>query len=254
MMTYPTYPSHTQAIAYLLEAKYAGVETTEFLHDAERIRAGEPWEYVLGWADFLGVRIDLADRPMVPRYETGFWVARAIEDLQQHERPLRVADLFAGSGNVGSAVLKHVPNATIEFHERDALLFPGIVRTLSANGIDASRATMVPADALSGLTGKYDALLAVPPYVAYDALPDLDPEQRDYEPHLAFFAEENGTAFQRQLIERAQEFLAPGGTVYMESDMGQEDYLTELARKNSWTHIERRPDPYGAMPNFVLRA
>lgn len=254
MTPYPIYPSHAQAIAYILAEKYGGVATPEFEQDATRVCAGEPWEYVLGWAEFLGVRIDLSCRPMVPRYETAFWVAQALEDLKLRTESLRIADLFAGSGNVGAAILKHIPNATVEFHERDAALLPGIAKTLALNDIDPARATLTPADAMSELTGKYDVLCAVAPYVAYDALPDLDPEQRDYEPHLAFFAHENGTAFQRELIERARNFLVPGGTLYLETDMGQEDYLTALVEKNGWTHIERRPDPYGATPNFVLRA
>ncbi len=240
-------------IKRLLADKYNGVETEAFQFDSERICAGEPYEYVLGQVDFLGARIDLSFRPMIPRPETAFWVARAIEELQVYPGPLRIADTFAGAGNVGIAILKHVPQAVVEFFELDPILKSQIELNLKLNNIQPERALVVTASDVSGLTGMYDAIFAVPPYVPYDALPELDPEMINFEPHLAFFAHDDGHEFYNLLINSAAQFLNADGTLYMEADIDDNEFIRSTVQGSNWKSLDFWPDPYGDTPNVVLR-
>ena len=57
---------------WLLRDKYHGIETPAFFADLERLVKGEPLDYVIGWREFLGVKIDLSERPLIPREETEF--------------------------------------------------------------------------------------------------------------------------------------------------------------------------------------
>ncbi len=239
----------------LLTEKYHGVPSPLYEADCARLVAGEPYEYVLGYVDFLGAHIDLSYTPMIPRPETAFWVKRAIAELAALERPLRLADTFAGAGNVGLALLTHLPTATVDISELDPALAPQIQKNLELNHIAPERANIITASALTGLTGSYDAILAVPPYVPYDALPDLDPEMIHHEPHLAFFAHDNGHEFHRILITEAYNLLAPGGTLYMEADYDHNEAIKKLVAESGipWRSLEFWPDPYGATPNVVLR-
>ncbi len=237
----------------LKNEKYNGAETDSFFADKERLEEGEPYEYVLGYIDFLGAHIDLSLKPMIPRPETAFWVKRAIEELQQKEGPLRLADTFSGAGNVGLALLTHLPNATVEFFEVDPLLQSQIEKSILLNKIDPARTKVITASDIQGLSGTYDALFAVPPYVPYDALPDLDPEMINYEPHLAFFAHDDGHEFHKILVEKSRVYLKEGGTLYMEADMDHNDAVREMVKGNEWSSLEFWPDPYGATPNVVLR-
>jgi release factor glutamine methyltransferase len=240
-------------IEKLKQEKYNGIETRDFSIDVERIKDGVPYEYVLGHVDFLGAHIDLSYKPMIPRPETAFWVAHSIEELKTKEGPLRLADTFSGAGNVGIALLTHLPNASIEFFELDPALKAQIEKSIRLNNIDAARVRVVTASALDGLTGEYDALFAVPPYVPYEALPDLDKEMIEHEPHLAFFAHDNGHEFHKMLIEKGRDFLKDGGTLYMEADMDHNDAIREMVKNTAWNKLEFWPDPYGATPNVVLR-
>ncbi len=300
--------------------KYHGTETEDFFIDAERLRNGEPYEYVLGYVDFLGARIDLSLRPMIPRPETAFWVARAIVELKLKKGPIRLADTFSGAGNVALALLTQLPNATVDISELDPNLKAQIEESLELNHIEPSRAQVMTASALDGLEkswieptgmsavqgvkrihgasqdlehdrvkglpypvryseacdqdvlkcttreanergneemrqayGLYDAVFAVPPYVPYDALLDLDPEMINHEPHLAFFAHDNGHEFHSILIEKGMDFLKEGGTLYMEADMDHNSAIREMVKNTAWKSLEFWPDPYGATPNVVLR-
>lgn len=240
-------------IAQLRDEKFAGAESDAFDRDVARLRAGEPYEYVLGHSLFLGAHIDLSLRPMIPRPETAFWVERAIGELKQKDGALRLADTFAGAGNVALALLTHLPHATVDISELDPNLKPQIELSLAKNHIDPTRAHVITASALDGLTGAYDAIFAVPPYVPYDALPDLDPEMIDFEPHLAFFAHDDGHEFHKILIEHAWPLLNDGGTLYMEADMDHNDAIRKLVAGTPWSNLEFWRDPYGATPNVVLR-
>lgn len=233
--------------------KYRGETTPEFFSDVEHLKKGEPYEYVLGHVDFLGAYIDLSLHPMIPRPETAFWVVRAIEELKQKEGTLRLADTFAGAGNVGLALLANLSRATVDISELDPLLKQQIEINLEKNEIADGRACVITASDIQGLTSTYDAIFAVPPYVPYEALHDLDKEMIDFEPHLAFFAHDDGHEFHKILINGAREFLNDGGALYMEADMDDNDAIRKMVEGTEWSSLEFWPDPYGATPNVVLR-
>ncbi len=244
-------------IQKLKALKYAGQETEEFFHDVVRLQKGEPFEYVLGYVDFLGAHIDLSLRPMIPRPESAFWVERAIKELLEKQRvigrPLRLTEVFAGAGAIGIALLKHVPDSIVDICELDPNLKKQIEINIQKNSIEERRVRAITASSLDGLTDKYDGIFAVPPYIPYEALPELDREMIDYEPHLAFLAHNDGHEFHEILIRDAWDMLEEGGVLYMEADMGHEDWIHERVKGTKWSKLELWPDPYGATPNVILR-
>ncbi len=237
--------------------KYTGIESEAFFIDVDRLRKGEPYEYVKGYTYFLDAYIDLSLRPMIPREESAFWVQRAIVELEalqaKLERPLRLAELFAGSGNIGLALLVHFKDAYVDICELDPKLKEQIEINFEKNSISSDRGRAITASGLDGLTGEYDAIFAIPPYIPYEALPELDQEMIDYEPHMAFLAHEDGHEFHNLLIEHAREYLSEHGTLYMEADMDHDAWVRERVKGTEWSSLEFWPDPYGATPNVILR-
>jgi release factor glutamine methyltransferase len=244
-------------IARLKKEKYNNDDTVAFLRDSERLANGEPYEYVLGYTEFLDAHIDLSLRPMIPRPESAFWVKRAIQELEEKQsvlkRPLRMAELFAGSGNIGLALLVHFKDAEVDICEVDPKLKEQIEINLQKNNIEEGRAHAITASGLTGLTRKYDAIFAIPPYIPYAAKAELDQDMIDYEPHLAFFAHDDGHEYHELLIAHAHEYLHTGGVLYMEADMDHDIWIRERVTGTMWSHLELWPDPYGATPNVVLR-
>jgi len=243
-------------IARLRTEKYAGEETSEFFAEVERLKAGEPYAYILGWKDFLGVHIDLSCKPIIPRAETAHWTLRAIEELKARSRelgrPLRTFDAYAGSGNVGLAVAKHIPGILVEISELDANLSPGIEASARLSGISDEQVRVLPGDSLETATGLYDAIFANPPYIPPSDLENLDPDMVAHEPHLAFFAEDGGNFFHKVLIDEAWDYLVPGGAVYIEADEYQRPAIEKLLEGTKWTY-EFWEDQYGQVRFPVLR-
>ena len=116
---------------FLLNEKYAGVRTPEYEKDLARLAGGEPVDYVIGWKPFLDCKIFLDSHPLIPRAETEYWVEQAITEIQESKKAgagTRHLDLFAGSGAIGIAVLKHLPQVGVDFGEIDAAHPPTILQ------------------------------------------------------------------------------------------------------------------------------
>src|SRR5258708_2193070 len=134
-----------QEINWLLKEKYFNKPTQQFKKDVERLKKGEPLAYVIGFVDFLGCKIDVSQRPLIPRPETEHWVQRAIEELKNGKpfgaaqgkinNKLFILDIFAGSGCIGVSIMRHIENTHVTFAEKD----PSLPVRLRANGVRASK-------------------------------------------------------------------------------------------------------------------
>jgi release factor glutamine methyltransferase len=258
-------PLNPKEVEWLLKEKHAGIETPDFQADVERLKKGEPLAYVIGWIPFYDCKIDVSLHPMIPRPETEFWVERAVKELRNLEvrppsRQLRLADTFSGSGCIGVALLKHLPNATVDLSEFDPKLTEQLRINVRLNGIEESRATCSQADALSTLTGTYDAIFANPPYIDPAAIPEMDASVINYEPHLSLFAGDRGLDYVKLIINDGAKFLNDGGTFYIECDAHQREWIEELLAEHSAKLSEGTPwkhefwfDQYDQVRFLILR-
>ena len=222
-------PLNPKEVEWLLKEKYNDQETPEFHADVLRLVKGEPLAYVIGWIPFYDCKIDVSLHPMIPRPETGFWVERAVKELQALGKPtLRLADTYSGSGCIGIALLKHLPNATVDISEFDPKLTEQLRINVRLNSIDESRAKCWAGDSLEGLTGTYDAIFANPPYIDPKAIPEMDESVINFEPHLSLFAGERGLDYIKIIISESGKFLNRGGTFYIECDAHQREWIEEL--------------------------
>lgn len=230
----------------LRKEKYKGIETPAFLADVAKMTAGESLEYLLGEVVFASAKVDLSLRPMIPRPETEFWVKQAIEDVLATKRlfVLRTLDLFSGSGCVGLAVAKNIPEATVDFIELDPKLKPGIENSIIRNNIKKLRTRVLIGDTWEGAVGTYDVIFAVPPYVPQSMKEEVMKELSSEEP-LSFFDKEEGFYFHTEVLKHAKEFLKDGGVLYLEFDITQREKIEELAKEYGFTSYSFLKDPYG---------
>ena len=277
--------------------------------DLARLGRGEPLDYVIGWRDFLGCRIDLSAKPLIPRAETEFWVESAIKELgkpcevafsyakndfshlprksrQTEEEvvlcatksdfapPLKVLDLFAGSGCIGLAVLKHCPNTHVTFGEKDPKLCAQIKKNLKINKIPASRAKVIPTNLFNpyfsisnletlqkgGKLDQFDVILANPPYVPVSRS-RVQKSVKDWEPKEALLAGNDGLAVIKKFLKQAKSHLKPNGPstsldetrdkslraskIYLEFGYGQKLAINRLLKQFGYTNWQFHQDQFG---------
>ncbi|RZS89835.1 release factor glutamine methyltransferase [Motilibacter rhizosphaerae] len=173
---------------------------------------GEPLEQVLGWAELAGVRVALAPGVFVPRQRS----AHLVEHAAVLARPGSVVvDLCCGSGALGLAVARAVPGVRLVAADLDP------VAVACAAGNLAGVGTAYQGDLCAALPpelrGRVDVLVANAPYVPSGAVATLPPEARDHEPLLALDGGVDGLDVHRRIAAEAREWLAPGGTLLVET-------------------------------------
>ena len=229
-----------QTAKWLLKEKYHGeVREKDIQLDLERIEKGEPLDYVIGFSDFLGCKIDLTYKPMIPRTETEYWVDQVISLINtdyKKESQLRCLDMFAGSGCIGTAVLKHCDNCRFDFVDLQSNCLKQIEFNLKLNHINPDRYRIIRSDIFSNIgfdneVIRYDIILANPPYVAESRLDMVQPSVLRHEPHSALFAGPYGLIFIREFLSQAPRYLAPQGRIYLEFGISQKAQIENILRR-----------------------
>ncbi|MDZ4295824.1 MAG: peptide chain release factor N(5)-glutamine methyltransferase [Patescibacteria group bacterium] len=231
-------------VRWLLEEKYGGERTGAAEQDIARIRNGEPVDYVIGFVDFLGCRIDLSQRPLIPRPETEHWVQRAIRDLKGAPRPPDVLDLFAGSGCIGIAILRHLPFATVDFADVSGRCLKQVGLNVVGNGIAPERCRIVQSDVFAGITGAYDCIVANPPYIPALRTSRVQPSVLRYEPRRALFGGADGLYYIERFLRGAAAHLVPDGRIYVEFDPPQKQRIAALLKEEGYRSIAFSKDQF----------
>lgn len=215
----------------------AAIDEDDLHRLVARRAAGFPLEYLLGWAEFCGLRISVAPGVFVPRRRTEFLVRQAVDVAARSARDsapaATVVDLCCGTGAVGLAVLtalRRPPRADTAVATAAKLfacdIDPAAVRCAHDN-IAAVDGVACQGDLFAALPaelrGHLDLIVCNAPYVPTAAIGSMPREARDHEPRVALDGGPDGVAVHRRVTGQAAEWLAPGGSLLIETSRSQSD-------------------------------
>jgi release factor glutamine methyltransferase len=192
--------------------------------------AGTPLEHILGWAEFCGRRIAVEPGVFVPRRRTAFLVEQAAELAPD---AAVIVDLCCGSGAVARLLAERVPRAEVHAADCDEAAVRCAQRNLTPVGGTAHRGDLFEA-LPERLRGGIDLLVANAPYVPTGKIALMPREARDFEPAAALDGGPDGVAVQRRIADGAEPWLAPGGTVVVETSRQQQRLSTAAFRRRGF--------------------
>lgn len=218
-----------------------------------RMLDDEPLAYVLGEWEFYGLPLYVDPSVLIPRDDTCAVTALAIQAALYMQREMRVLDLCAGSGCIGLAVADRVKDARVTLADcsMEAL---SVAKKNAARNKLSGRVSCVQVDALEpppAFLGKFDLIVANPPYVTTREMSELPDSVKNYEPHLALDGGEDGLRFYRAIIAQYCAALKAGGCLCLEFGMGQAEAVCALLRAGGFTVQEIRKD-YNERERAVL--
>lgn len=244
-----------------MKEKYKGKPAEQFYKDVERLGAGEPIDYVIGFTEFLGCKIDLSKRPLIPRPETEFWTKKAIEIMKSSnhnntrsraimiaKNKIKILDVFAGSGCIGIAVFKKIKNCKVDFADKDKKCLEQIKINCRRAGMAQSK--IIQSDIFRNIKNKYDYIFANPPYVAKNRINDVQKSVLKYESKQALFGGKDGLFYIRKFLKEAKNHLRPagfgrsGGRIYMEFDPPQKKEIEKILKKFGYNNFQFKKDQY----------
>jgi release factor glutamine methyltransferase len=223
-----------------LDREMTDEQVGAFDANVRRRESREPLAYILGEWGFRRLTLKTDRRALIPRPETEIVVERALEHIRDLEDP-QVLDVGTGTGAIALAIADEAPRARVTAVDvsPDALALAR--ENLVLTGING-RVRLVEHDLTSGL-GEHDFDLVVsnPPYVEPDELVRLQPEVRDWEPHVALIA----SGMTEKLALAAREALRPGGWLVLETAAGAGDRVEHLLSDFGFDHVRITPDLAG---------
>lgn len=199
-------------------------DTAELERLVARRMAGDPLEYVLGWAEFRGLRIVVEPGVFVPRRRSGLLVERAAAGLAPGAT---VVDLCCGSGAIGAALAAEVAGLELYATELDPAAVACARRNLTGPG-----QTVLAGDLFEPLPdrlrGRVDVIVANLPYVPTEQIALMPREAREHEARIALDGGPDGLDLQRRAAAAAPEWLAPGGRLLIETGRRQAPITADI--------------------------
>lgn len=181
---------------------------------------------------FLNYRIYILKKVFIPRPETEFWTKLAIREIKDlNKKKIRVLDIFSGTGCIGIALLKNVKRLFVDFADVDENVLEQIKINLEINKIKKGRYRIIKSDIFEKIRGRYDFILANPPYVALERISEVQPSVLAEEPHLALFAGKDGMDYIKRFLKEVKKYLKSKGKFYLEFDPQQKSEIEKILKK-----------------------
>ncbi|MCR4285844.1 MAG: class I SAM-dependent methyltransferase, partial [Candidatus Kaiserbacteria bacterium] len=188
--------------------------------------------------------IHLTSHPLIPRPETEFWTEHVIKEIADQGKVLvRMLDLCAGSGCIGVAVLKALPQTRVGFVEIDTSHHPTIRKNIEENDIAISRTQIFGGSLFENVAGTYDYILTNPPYI--DAhLNRTEESVTANEPALALWGGFHGMEVISKILETSPQHLTEHGALYIEHEPEQVEAIREQGQRY-FHEVETFVDQFG---------
>ncbi len=208
----------------------------------QRLLSGEPVQYILGSAYFLGRRFFVNDQVLIPRQETEELVQWILHSREERNSILDIGtgtgiipiSLMLADGSI-SATGWDISNASLAIAKKNSQKFQVDVDFLSVD-------VLQPLE----IKKKYDIIISNPPYITESEKTGMPLNVLEFEPEIALFVPNNDPLlFYRRISKIAKESLENGGLLFFEINerFGREVY--ELLEESGFSKIELREDLNG---------
>ena len=229
----------------LLQARLTAGEK-QLLADALRKRVIDriPVPYLTGESWFMGLPFEVSPDVLIPKSP----IAELLEaqlDPWITRMPGRILDLCCGSACIGIAAARVFPEADVVASDISEAALEVASRNVTRHCVE-QQVSLIRSDLLAQIEGKFDVILANPPYVDAKDLSEL-PAEFHHEPRLGLASGEDGLDLTRQILANAIDYLNPGGILVCEVGNSQEVLQAVYSVEFIWPEFER-----GGTGVFVL--
>lgn len=223
-------------------------EMTKFKTIQSRLLLAEPWQYIVGQADFYGLKFNVDQRVLIPRPETEELVYHIIQTIKKSSiRTPHILDIGTGSGCIPITLKKELPQSIITAID------------ISTDALEVAKANAKQNDTLVNFKefdilntqnwaelGYFDLIVSNPPYIPFIEKNLMRKNVLDFEPSIALFVEnEKPLIFYEKIAQFAQQHLNKNGHLYFEINEYLSNPTLEILTKYSFKNITLHQDING---------
>lgn len=231
----------------LVERAFSEKEQQHFLNINDRLIKAEPWQYVLGEADFYDLKFKVSNAVLIPRPETEELVYWIIQDAKKQANDILILDIGTGSGCIPISLKKALPAAQIFGVDvsESALEIANLNSEKHQLKVDFQTLDILDKNAWNAFD-KLDIIVSNPPYIPMNEKPLMRNNVLKFEPDIALFVENNDALlFYRTIAEFAQVHLKPNGFLYYEINENYGKATVDLLVKMGFSEVTLEQDMSG---------
>ena len=193
----------------------------------KKIEEGIPYQYVLGYTEFLGEKFYVDSNVLIPRQETEELVLKTLDLAQKifKNKIISILDMCSGSGVIGIYLAKHLRSnvdlVDISKEANEVAKRNSLLHKTNINIFESDLFTNLPSK-------KYDVIVSNPPYIK--SVDTVDDDTLKYEPHLALFASPQ-TKFYEEIFKQFGTYYSDRFLLSFEIDEDMRDDLTTLIKQ-----------------------
>lgn len=212
---------HELGLSYsgLIAAMRDEISETQFNRfwvNVEQHAKGVPVQHLTGSEEFYGRNFLVNPDVLIPRPETEELIEETLQLIERHlfKEELAIADIGTGSGIIAITMKCELPNALVTATDISQ-------PALETAALNAERLHSEIDFRLGDLTEpikdrKWDVVLSNPPYIGHEEAPSLSDSVRDFEPHNALFADQEGLALYEKMAEQFPKLINKPGIIGFE--------------------------------------
>lgn len=198
----------------------------------------EPVAQILGEKEFWGLDFKVSRDCLTPRPDSETLIEAALTSITDKNMALNILDLGTGSGCLLLSLMSELPNSSgmgVDISKKALRLAK---KNAERHGL-MMRCDFIQSDWAENLPPPlcFDIILCNPPYIAHTEAPSLSPDVRDYEPHGALFAGDDGLADYKRLAKILPGFSHQGTKVFLEIGHTQGITVAEIFGKTAARNI-----------------
>lgn len=212
----------------------------------KRLLNHEPWQYIIGEADFYDYKFKVTPAVLIPRPETEELVYWINKSLKKKNNP-SILDIGTGSGCIPITLKKLKPNASISAVDisKTALKIAKHNSEKLNAPIQLKELDILNKKAWNKL-GDYDIIVSNPPYIPQSDKKIMRRNVLDFEPELALFVDnEQPIIFYHTIALFAKKHLKPNGYLFFEIHAFFGQAIIEMLIQEGFKNIEMEKDLSG---------
>lgn len=200
----------------------------------------EPYQYIIGKAEFYGRNFNVNPNVLIPRPETELLIEEVIKISKSKTNPT-ILDIGTGSGNIPITLV-------LESHDFELTsidVSDKAILTAKENSkffeIE-EKIDFVVLDFLSekiySMNKKFDIIVSNPPYVSLDDYQTVQKEILNFEPKDAVTDNGDGYKFYKRIAEVGKKLLNSNGIIICEIAKGQSQNIEKLFLEFNYSSIK----------------
>ena len=195
--------------------------------DYDKLKNNYPIQYLIGYVNFYGYKINVNENVLIPRYETEYLVEKTIKYIKEifKNNKINILDLGCGSGCISVALSKET-NSTVTAIDISEEALNVAKSNAKENDVNIN---FIKNDMLDNINEKFDVIISNPPYISENE--EIMDMVKLYEPNIALYAPNNGLYFYEKILSNISKNLKEKYLIAFEIGITQSQEIINIIMK-----------------------